>query len=164
MRLTTTCSSAELGEPFRRYLQLRSSLIHKYFREARGRELASSTRAILSAHLSSPRSSNATVIFEDLSPAQQLFSEEFMAVLVSFVRTGSPNTYRLDRSPVWPAYRPAERSRLVLQAARTEGLGADRDGRHQTVTEVSGCHLEEVPLNETRRYDFWFNKLDKTQN
>ncbi|KAG8884636.1 hypothetical protein FRB97_003692 [Tulasnella sp. 331] len=107
---------------------------------------------------------NATVFFDGLAPAQQAFSEEFMAIFVSFIRSGSPNTHKPTCSPAWPVYRSADRARLVLQANHTEGFVAGQKVQEQNPNSASGCYLEEVSSDEKSRYDFWFSKANKTQN
>ncbi|KAG9012108.1 hypothetical protein FRB94_011802 [Tulasnella sp. JGI-2019a] len=85
-----------------------------------------------------------------------------MALLVSFVRSGSPNTYKLDHTPTWPKYSRMERSRMVLQARRAE---ASHTNIGKTLGLLTGsCDVEILSSDEKARFDFWFAKVDKTQN
>ena len=92
---------------------------------------------------------NGTFTFTPLTPSQQAFASELIAYWLSFVRTGNPNTYKLDRSPAWPAYSISGAARMVL----TEG----------TVTE-SGSEEETIGSDEKARCAFVASKRVEQQN
>ncbi|KAG9028245.1 hypothetical protein FRB95_006651 [Tulasnella sp. JGI-2019a] len=97
---------------------------------------------------------NATVTFNKLTAPQQALSDELMDYIVSFVRSGSPNTYKQERSPDWPSYSKSgelPRPRMVL-------------GPSNGNVEGSACRLEGVPDDERDRYIFWLKKVEQTQN
>jgi len=71
-------------------------------------------------------------MFSTFNPSEIAFSEELIAYWLSFVRTYNPNTFRLDRAPVWGQYTSKHRNRIVLNEAP---VGAD-------VNTVSGSHME----------------------
>ena len=84
-----------------------------------------------------------------MTPSQEDFASELIAYWLSFVRTGDPNTHKLDRSPVWPTYSTTDPARMVL----TEG----------TVTE-SGSKAETIGSDERARCAFVASKMDEQQN
>ena len=61
---------------------------------------------------------NGTGTFHTLNPIQTAFSEELIAYWLSFVRSGDPNTFKLARSPIWPAY-GSDQKRVLLQQGTT---------------------------------------------
>ncbi|KAJ3482854.1 hypothetical protein NLI96_g6700 [Meripilus lineatus] len=61
---------------------------------------------------------NGTGTFHTLNPIQTAFSEELIAYWLSFVRSGDPNTFKLARSPIWPAY-GSDQKRVLLQQGAT---------------------------------------------
>ncbi|KAI0795490.1 alpha/beta-hydrolase [Abortiporus biennis] len=83
---------------------------------------------------------NGTTTYTPLDPVQTAFSEELIAYWLSFVRTGDPNTYKLDRSPRWPGYETNGKNRIVLQQGT--------DVAH------SGSHVEQESSVESRRCAF----------
>lgn len=56
---------------------------------------------------------NGSTDFTGLNAVETSFSEELIAYWLSFVRAKNPNTFRLARSPEWPAF--AAGQRVVLQ-------------------------------------------------
>jgi hypothetical protein len=82
-------------------------------------------------------SANGTGTFSEMSPHATAFAEELIAYWVSFVRSGDPNRFKLARSPVWEPFTPAEKSRIVLQAAAEGEQGGsgsflEREGEEET--------------------------------
>lgn len=97
-------------------------------------------------------SPNATVTFNELTPTQAALADELMGYIVSFVRSGSPNTHKLARSPDWPSHR-GSRVRLVIGPSQQE----------DPIT--SGCHQESIHPEERALYEgFWLGKVEQTQN
>jgi len=81
---------------------------------------------------------NGTVIYSEMSPAEKAFAEELIAYWLSFVRSGDPNEFKLERSPVWKPF-TSKKSRIVLQ-----------EGPEEPSTTVSGSFLEQESETETR--------------
>ncbi|KAL1743320.1 Alpha/Beta hydrolase protein [Schizophyllum fasciatum] len=82
---------------------------------------------------------NGTYALTPQSDVELAFVEELVAYWLSFVRTGDPNTHKLDRSPEWTKYTAGERARIVLQQ------GPEED------TETSGTFVEVEGKEETER-------------
>ncbi|THU78749.1 alpha/beta-hydrolase [Dendrothele bispora CBS 962.96] len=98
---------------------------------------------------------NGTGRFTPMTPTETAFAKELIAYWLSFVRSYDPNTYKLDKSPIWPRYVSGEdgrRRRVVLQQ------GPDNS------TEVSGIFHEDEPMKEVDRCAFVIGKADKEQN
>ena len=94
---------------------------------------------------------NGTTTFEPQRPVDKAFAAELIAYWLSFVRAGDPNTYKLERSPEWPAYKPANRMRIALQEPADGNLT------------VSGSNAEEEPPLESRRCAFVASKASHQQ-
>ena len=92
---------------------------------------------------------NSSVAFAPLDPVEQAFSEELIAYWASFVRSGNPNTYKLDRSPEWPLYNITHQQRMVLQ----QGTLTTSASTPETITE-----------DEVERCAFVASKAQKQQN
>ncbi|KAK7037777.1 hypothetical protein VNI00_010738 [Paramarasmius palmivorus] len=101
---------------------------------------------------------NGTNTFTPMTPVETAFAEELIAYWLSFVRSGDPNTYKLERSPEWPRYSVAPGSedsslqRIVLQQDPGD-----------TTTE-SGSFLEREPENQTHRCAVVASKSERQQN
>ncbi|TFK48389.1 alpha/beta-hydrolase [Heliocybe sulcata] len=89
---------------------------------------------------------NGTATFAPQTPAELAFAAELHAYWLSFVRSGDPNTYKLDRSPEWPPYSFDSRNRVVLQ----------QDSGDTTTT--SGVYVEPEPVGESLRCAFVSSK------
>ncbi|PIL29185.1 hypothetical protein GSI_09234 [Ganoderma sinense ZZ0214-1] len=89
---------------------------------------------------------NGSTTFQPMTPQDDAFAAELIAYWLSFVRAGDPSTFRLARSPVWPAYTVQGKERIVLQEPRTEN------------TSVSGSVAEQEPELETSRCAFVASK------
>ena len=88
---------------------------------------------------------NGSTVFQPQSNKDKAFAAELIAYWLSFVRAGNPNTFKLDRSPEWPAYSagpPGTRQRITLE----EPAGAD--------LAVSGSAAEPEPELEAKRCAF----------
>lgn len=83
--------------------------------------------------------------------SHKAFAKELIAYWLSFVRTGDPNTFKLDRSPIWPQYTTTEQMRIVLQELETMGIA------------TSGSYVEQEPPLESRRCDFVASKAERQQ-
>ncbi|KIP09951.1 hypothetical protein PHLGIDRAFT_66574 [Phlebiopsis gigantea 11061_1 CR5-6] len=92
---------------------------------------------------------NGSTTFSPMTPSEDAFAEELIAYWLSFVRAGNPNTFKLPRSPTWPAYAHASGQRIVL----TEGS-----------TTVSGSTAERIPSDEVQRCTFVASKFVVEQN
>ncbi|EMD37060.1 hypothetical protein CERSUDRAFT_137491 [Gelatoporia subvermispora B] len=92
---------------------------------------------------------NGTTVFTSMTPSEDAFAAELIAYWLSFVRSGSPNTFKLSRSPVWPEYSASSAKRIVLQ----EGTAA-----------TSGSWTEEEPESETERCEFSALKVEHEQD
>ena len=93
-------------------------------------------------------STNGTAVFYPQSAADDAFVEELIAYWLSFVRSGSPNTFKLARAPEWPLYHQSTTQRMVL----TEG----------TTTET-GSAVETIPSVEVERCAFVATKANAEQ-
>ena len=96
---------------------------------------------------------NGTTTFQPQSDLDRAFAEEMIAYWLSFVRSGDPNTFKLERSPVWPAYSARDMRRIVLQEPRGEDASVH----------VSGSSVEEEPASESARCEFVVTKAERQQ-
>lgn len=92
-----------------------------------------------------------------MTPVEKAFAAELIGYWLSFVRSGNPNTFKLDRSPVWPEYFTTGavndlKQRIVLQQ--------DPDNS----TTVSGNFQEMEPVVESGRCAFVASKAQDEQN
>lgn len=90
-----------------------------------------------------------------MTPVEKAFAAELIAYWLSFVRSGDPNTHKLDRSPIWPEYfttGPDLKQRIVLQ----------QDPNN--LTTVSGSFQEMEPVVESGRCAFVASKVEHEQN
>ena len=94
---------------------------------------------------------NGSTTFQPMTPQDDAFAAELIAYWLSFVRAGDPSTFRLARSPVWPAYTVQGKERIVLQEPRTDD------------TSVSGSVAEQEPEIETSRCAFVTSKARHQQ-
>ncbi|RDX42859.1 alpha/beta-hydrolase [Lentinus brumalis] len=94
---------------------------------------------------------NGTTTFEPQTDLDRAFAEELIAYWLSFVRTGNPNTFKLDRSPVWPEYTTKGQERISLQEPKTNDLT------------ISGSNAEQEPALESSRCDFVASKSQRQQ-
>ncbi|KAI0753315.1 alpha/beta-hydrolase [Daedaleopsis nitida] len=94
---------------------------------------------------------NGTTTFQPQSDLDRAFAAELIAYWLSFVRAGDPNTFKLARSPVWPAYTAHSQQRIALQ----EPAGTD--------TSVSGSTAETEPALESSRCAFVASKAIRQQ-
>ncbi|KAJ8072080.1 hypothetical protein PM082_015638 [Marasmius tenuissimus] len=111
---------------------------------------------------------NGTTTFTGLNPVENAFSEEMIAYWLSFVRSGDPNTYKLAKSPYWPQYtltdEPTSDGR---QSVLSAGFSRQRLVLQQdpfNTTTVSGCFVEEEPLDQTKRCVVAASKAGHEQN
>lgn len=88
-------------------------------------------------------------MFSTMTPSENAFAAELIAYWLSFVRTGDPNTFKLERAPTWPTYSTAQSQRMVL----TEGT-----------VETSGSSVEAIPEKEQSRCAFVASKAHAQQN
>ncbi|KAF8842830.1 alpha/beta-hydrolase [Paxillus ammoniavirescens] len=95
---------------------------------------------------------NGTTTFTYQTPAELAFVSELIAYWLSFVRSGNPNTYKLEMSPTWEQYTPANKVRMVLM----------QDPHN--LTTVSGSYMEEEPTAEGKRCAFAISKAMCTQD
>ncbi|KAI9460673.1 Alpha/Beta hydrolase protein [Boletus coccyginus] len=86
------------------------------------------------------------------TPAELAFASELIAYWLSFVRSGNPNTYKLDMSPTWERYTPLKKVRMVLI----------QDS--QNLTTVSGSYMEEQPSAEGDRCASVISKVLHTED
>ncbi|KAG6850107.1 hypothetical protein H0H93_001028 [Arthromyces matolae] len=93
---------------------------------------------------------NGTTTFSPMTPTENAFAAELIAYWLSFVRSGSPNTFKLERSPTWPSYTGNVKSRIVLQ----EG----------TVSETSGSFIEKETDAETGQCNKIASQASDQQN
>ncbi|KAG1724954.1 Alpha/Beta hydrolase protein [Suillus paluster] len=93
---------------------------------------------------------NGTSTFDPQTDAQKAFASELIAYWLSFVRTGDPNTYKLDKSPVWEKYSESNLVRMVLT-------------QQNSATE-SGNEMEILPLAEFVRCAFAISKAEACQH
>ncbi|KAF9224779.1 alpha/beta-hydrolase [Gyrodon lividus] len=97
---------------------------------------------------------NGTTTFTFQTPAELAFASELIAYWLSFVRSGNPNTYKLDMSPAWERYTPTNKVRMVLM----------QDFQNQNLMTVSRSYMEEQPTGEGSRCAFAISKVIHTQN
>ncbi|KAE9401291.1 alpha/beta-hydrolase [Gymnopus androsaceus JB14] len=100
---------------------------------------------------------NGSGVFTPMTPVEKAFAAELIGYWLSFVRSGNPNTFKLDRSPVWPEYFTTGavndlKQRIVLQQ--------DPDNS----TTVSGNFQEMEPVVESGRCAFVASKAQDEQN
>ena len=93
---------------------------------------------------------NGSTTFVGLDEVETAFSEELIGYWLSFVRSGDPNTFKLDRSPEWPDF--STNSRTVLQ----------QDPGNSTTQ--SGMYVEEEPTSEVNRCAFVASKFEHMQD
>ena len=86
-----------------------------------------------------------------MTPSEDAFAEELIAYWLSFVRAGDPNTFKLDRSPVWPEYTMKGQQRIALQEPKTNDLT------------ISGSDAEQEPALESSRCEFVASKSQREQ-
>lgn len=96
---------------------------------------------------------NGSTTFTGLNEDETAFSEELLAYWLSFVRSGDPNTYKLQRSPQWPSY--ATGQRIVLQQRA--------NGTFESLGE-SGVYAEDEPSGELERCAFIATKSEHMQD
>ncbi|THU84215.1 alpha beta-hydrolase [Dendrothele bispora CBS 962.96] len=94
---------------------------------------------------------NGTGEFTPMTPVETAFAEELIAYWLSFVRSENPNTFKLERSPVWIDY-TGDKERIVLQ----------QDPGNRTT--VSGSFVENEPAKERDRCAFVQSKAKEEQN
>ncbi|KAF8525551.1 alpha/beta-hydrolase [Hysterangium stoloniferum] len=93
---------------------------------------------------------NGSTVFTGLNPVETAFSQELIAYWLSFVRSANPSTFRLARSPEWPALSSGKRQ--VLQ----QDVGNS--------TTVSGIVPEAEPQADVQRCQFYFSLAEVMQN
>jgi carboxylesterase type B len=64
---------------------------------------------------------NGTTTFQPQNATNLAFEEELIAYWLSFVRAGNPNTFKLDRSAVWPSFATGKRMVLEQDSASLTG-------------------------------------------
>ncbi|KAJ3906390.1 Alpha/Beta hydrolase protein [Lentinula edodes] len=98
---------------------------------------------------------NGTGTFTPMSPVEKAFAAELVAYWLSFVRSGDPNTFKLDRSPTWEEYLTTgnhPKQRIVLQQPINNSKT------------VSGSFMEMEPAVESGRCAFVAAKIRQEQN
>lgn len=95
---------------------------------------------------------NGSTTFTPQTPAELAFASELIAYWLSFVRTGNPNTYKLEGSPVWEQYTESNPVRMVLMQDP------------QNLTTVSGSYMERQPVAEAARCAFAISKVQACEN
>ncbi|KIJ63651.1 hypothetical protein HYDPIDRAFT_29443 [Hydnomerulius pinastri MD-312] len=95
---------------------------------------------------------NGTTTFTPQTPAELAFASELIAYWLSFVRSGNPNTYKLEMSPTWEQYTIPNMVRMVLMQDP------------QNLTTVSGSYMEQQPIPETERCAFAISKVMHEEN
>ncbi|CCM02303.1 uncharacterized protein FIBRA_04393 [Fibroporia radiculosa] len=95
---------------------------------------------------------NGTTTFTPQTPAELAFASELIAYWLSFVRSGNPNTYKLDMSPTWEQYAETVPIRMVLMQ------------NPQNLTNVSGSYMERQPDLETVRCLFAISMVEACEN
>ncbi|KAF9041726.1 alpha/beta-hydrolase [Hymenopellis radicata] len=93
---------------------------------------------------------NGTGTFTPMTDAENAFAAELIAYWISFVRSGDPNTFKLDRSPVWTSFDAGNLERMVLQQTDVDG--------------ASGSVVEHEPEQEAGRCAFVAGKVGPEQN
>lgn len=68
------------------------------------------------------------------------------------MRAGNPNTYKLDKSPVWEQYTESNPMRMVLMQDP------------QNLTNVGGSYMEGQPVAEAARCAFAISKVKAFEN
>ncbi len=84
-----------------------------------------------------------------MTPEETAFSEELIAYWLSFVRAKDPNTFKLERSPVWDRFSLDEKRQVVLQ---------------QNSATMSGSFVELADEKEVTRCQFVAGKVEEEQN
>ncbi|KAK0222835.1 alpha/beta-hydrolase [Armillaria nabsnona] len=92
---------------------------------------------------------NGSATFSSMTPEETAFSEELIAYWLSFVRAKDPNTFKLERSPVWDRFSLDEKRQVVLQ---------------QNSTTMSGSFVELADAKEVTRCQFVASEVEKEQN
>ncbi|KAG0698322.1 Alpha/Beta hydrolase protein [Suillus ampliporus] len=95
---------------------------------------------------------NGSTTFTPQTPAELAFASELIAYWLSFVRTGDPNTYKLNMSPTWEQYSEIKPVRMVLMQDP------------QNLTDVSGSYMERQPVVEAMRCAFAISKAQACEN
>ncbi|KAJ4480248.1 alpha/beta-hydrolase [Lentinula aciculospora] len=100
---------------------------------------------------------NGSGTFTPMTPVETAFAEELIAYWLSFVRSGNPNTFKLDRAPTWTEYLIAGstnelKQRIVLQQDPDNSIN------------VSGSFIEMEPKEESARCKFVASKAEEEQN
>lgn len=95
---------------------------------------------------------NGSTTFTPQTPAELAFASELIAYWLSFVRAGNPNTYKLEKSPMWEQYNELNPVRMVLMQDP------------QNLTTVSGSYLETQPVAEATRCTFAISKVKVCEN
>ncbi|EGO01057.1 hypothetical protein SERLA73DRAFT_179100 [Serpula lacrymans var. lacrymans S7.3] len=95
---------------------------------------------------------NGTTTFTPQTPIELAFTSELISYWLSFVRSGNPNTYKLEMSPEWEPYTTTSEVRMVLQQ------------QPQNITTESGSYMEDQPMPETERCNFAISKVERCQN
>lgn len=86
-----------------------------------------------------------------MSAADVSFAQELIAYWISFVRSGDPNTFKLQKSPSWTAF-TTKNSRVVLQE--------DVSGS----TTVSGSFVEQEAAEEKSRCELVASLVGQQEN
>ncbi|SJK99526.1 uncharacterized protein ARMOST_02831 [Armillaria ostoyae] len=92
---------------------------------------------------------NGSATFSSMTPEETAFSQELIAYCLSFVRAKDPNTFKLERSPVWDRFSLDEKRQAVLQ---------------QNSAATSGSFVELADEKEVARCQFVASKVEKEQN
>ncbi|KAJ3917914.1 Alpha/Beta hydrolase protein [Lentinula edodes] len=100
---------------------------------------------------------NGSGTFTPMTPVETAFAEELIAYWLSFVRSGDPNTFKQEKSPIWPEYfitGPTSefKQRIVFQ----------QDQNNSTI--LSGSFVEMEPESESTRCKFVASKAQEEQN
>ncbi|KAG1871950.1 Alpha/Beta hydrolase protein [Suillus tomentosus] len=95
---------------------------------------------------------NGSTTFTPQTPAELAFASELIAYWLSFVRAGNPNTYKLNKSPMWEQYTESNPMRMVLMQDP------------QNLTNVSGSYMEGQPVAEAARCAFAISKVKAFEN
>ncbi|KAH0831173.1 Alpha/Beta hydrolase protein [Lanmaoa asiatica] len=95
---------------------------------------------------------NGTRTFSPQTPNELASASELIAYWLSFVRSGNPNTYKLNMSPTWAQYTPHNKTRMVLMQ------------NFKNLTTVSGSYMEEQPTAEGDRFAFAISKVLRTED
>lgn len=93
-------------------------------------------------------------MFTPMTPVETAFAEELIAYWLSFVRAENPNTFKLDRSPVWPKY--------TASAPSLQRITLQQDPKDSTTT--SGISIEVEPENQHARCTAVGEKSEHEQN